>query len=270
MNRRGGFTLIELLIVIAILAIMSGAAIVAYEDVQARAEMAMAEHQLSVVRDALLHFRNDMGYFPGEGPLAPAALNLSGFYYVDGASPTTASPGLPVRQRWAAHPMNLWMLFEKPIGRENPTQWDWCPTSARGWRGPYLGNGKGASVDAAGTLGGGFRAGATSDRLYAVPDLIQRGNDADTFLKWVTENVPVTEPQLPEKSPHHSLGSPIAFIIDTSTMRMIPATQTTPMVPLTVIYKLVSAGADGVFQTVSPTRAGDDLMIEVTRRTIQL
>lgn len=250
------FTLIELLVVVAIMALVAGGVIVVYDQVQQRAELSVARRQLSSVREALLRFRVDMGYFPGEGPLAPESLNLEGFFYVDGTSPNTEAPPLIARQRWSAHPMNLWMLYEKPLALDGPGRWDWNPSVARGWQGPYLGHGTGARLDAAGEPLSGFLTGALSNRLYGVTDLIGRAStDEAQALRWVSENLPVTNPGEPEKTIMPIGGRPIAFLRDTVST------------PPWAIYRLVSAGANGIFDTVT-VPAGDDISVEVSRHKL--
>lgn len=255
---RRGFTLIELLVVVGIMALVAGMVVAVYDNVQQRAEQSIARQQLSTVRDALLRFRVDMGYFPGEGPLVPSSLNLEGFRYVDGIAPDTEVPGLAVRERWASHPLNFWMLFEKPLEMGKAERWDWKPSVGRGWRGPYLGEGMGARLDAAGELRigeltTGFLSGAFCNRLYAVTDLIGASPNASAgALRWVTEDRPVTAPGLPQKLPLRQGGRPIAFLADTVST------------PGWMIYRVASAGADGIFQTTS-IPAGDDIVIEVSR-----
>lgn len=248
----------ELMVVVGIMALVAGMVIAAYDSVQQRAEQAVARQQLATVRDALLRFRVDMGFFPGEGPLAPASLNLEAFKHVDGAAPDTESPSLEVRSSWAIHPLNLWMLFEQPLavelqGRWDSTRWNWKAGSARGWQGPYLGQGMLARLDAAGDASSHFLGGAMYNRLYAVTDLIGSAPSNDpSVLRWVSEDRPVTAPGIPDKKLMPLGGRPIAFISDDRTE------------PGWVIYKLVSAGADGIFQTIT-LPAGDDIVIEVSR-----
>lgn len=247
---RKAFTLIELLVVIAILAVVAGGVIAVYDDAHRRAEEGMAQRQLATLRDALLRFRVDMGYFPGEGPLAVEHLDLRGFHHIGRGNDENA------RVRWAAHPMNFWMLYERPVDRLNPNRWLWNPASARGWRGPYLGEGSDLSLDGAGTLETGFTAGGRLDRLYAVTDLIGRVRPGDdkTPLRWVREDRTPTAPGVPEKTAQTGAGRPIAFLVD-------PASA-----PGWIVYRLVSAGPDGVFQTRNAIPSGDDFSVEITRR----
>lgn len=258
-SRDHGFTLMELMVVVGIMALVAGMVVAAYDSVQQRAEQAVARQQLATVRDALLRFRVDMGYFPGEGALAPASLKLDGFKYVNGSTPDIESPDLEMRSRWATHPLNLWMLFEQPLAVEEENRWDanrwnWKPGVSRGWQGPYLGQGMGARLDAAGDdANTHFLGGVMCNRLYAVTDLIGSAPDRGAgLMRWVSEDRPVTALGMPDKKPLPLGGRPIAFLFDEISQ------------PGWVIYNLVSAGADGIFQTVT-TPVGDDIVIEVSR-----
>jgi hypothetical protein len=81
------------------------------------------------VRDALLAFRRDMGYFPGQGPLAADKLNLVEFMSMIGGGSTSD---------WANEPTNLWQLFIEPTANGSPNFWKYDQASSRGWNGPYL------------------------------------------------------------------------------------------------------------------------------------
>jgi hypothetical protein len=215
------------------------------------------------VREALLKFRADMGYFPGDGPLAATQLDLGGFFYVDGESPATESPSNAVRQAWASNRLNFWMLYEKPrdlgdasIPVGQPKRWDFNKDSARGWAGPYLGAGFRFQLDGAGTLANNFVAGARTNRLYAVEDAITLNREGSTYLNWVSEDRPPTMTGQPDKKSQDVLGRPIAFIKDDLST------------PNYVVYWLVSAGRDGVYDGTNNLRMppfGDDVRVEVAR-----
>lgn len=103
-----GFTLIELLVVVGLLALISGAAVVAYKDgdVDASVEMDVVRHELNEIRKALLQFRRDVGYFP------------------DAAGELAAADRLALLRRCDSD------------DDANCTAWD--RDRKRGWNGPYL------------------------------------------------------------------------------------------------------------------------------------
>jgi prepilin-type N-terminal cleavage/methylation domain-containing protein len=137
---RKAFTLLELLVVVSILAIIGGAIIpVISSNIFDNAKRDMNLSSMSQIRDALLRFRQDMGYFPGQGPRLNAAnLDLSLYddseYYGSGG---TAS-------EWAELSddnrdlMNFWQLIHKPKVNSDGDFWDYDLDARRGWNGPYL------------------------------------------------------------------------------------------------------------------------------------
>ncbi|MCX4187780.1 type II secretion system protein [Methylophaga sp. OBS4] len=126
---QSGFTLLELLVVIALLIIVSGVALMAYEGVQDQGRYDTAKFEMVEIRKALLQFRRDSGTndFLGQGIYACE----------DPDSPGNLNPNLdkiPVSDLdWCEHPANFWMLFKQP-----GTSFDWNPDTKRGWKGPYL------------------------------------------------------------------------------------------------------------------------------------
>jgi hypothetical protein len=91
------------------------------------------------------------------------------------------------------------------------------------------------------------------NRLYAVTDLIGSARAQESVaLRWISEDRSVMDAGAPVKKPMSLGGCPIAFMSDRDSQ------------PGWVIYRLVSAGADGIFQTIT-IPAGDDIVIEVSR-----
>ena len=91
-------------------------------------------HSMGQVRDALLTFRQDMGYFPGHGPLAPDKLDLSDFSSITSSGNADASQKL----KWAGLNTNFWQLFKQPKALGFPVFWDYDRQAQRGWNGPYI------------------------------------------------------------------------------------------------------------------------------------
>ena len=148
--KQSGFTLLELIIVVSILAIIGGIVLrVVSADTLTNAQRDANLGTLGQVRDALLQFRQDMGYFPGQGPLGGADLDLtlSGFdtnAFLDSAGATAAV--------WADLGndndtlINFWQLFRQPYtagdtpddADDSNDRWGWNRDLGLGWNGPYL------------------------------------------------------------------------------------------------------------------------------------
>lgn len=150
-HSEAGFTLLELMVVVAILAIMAGTVVLNLDSFQDDAARAVAEREMQELRQALLHFHNDTGYFPKD-PNGP-------FHYDN--IPTANLPdyvqALPdTEQRaWFGSPANFWLLYGRDDVTDNPNTpfRENCPLYAGhslctwqsvagvgdlGWRGPYL------------------------------------------------------------------------------------------------------------------------------------
>lgn len=168
-NREAGFTLLELTVVVAILAIVAGTGVQSLDGFQADAERAVAEREMQQLRQALLHFYNDTGYFP-QDPSGPFC-----FDRVPAASLPVYVQALPESERraWFDSPANFWLLYGQDNVADNPNtalrencpldtghplctwkRYDgaWEETQGLvkqgpvylGWRGPYLSrNGEG-------------------------------------------------------------------------------------------------------------------------------
>lgn len=250
--RCAAFTLIELLVTIGILAIVAGTVIVAFDDAGSTAGDDLTRQRMAVVREALLKFRADMGYFPGEGSLAADKLDLtnSDFDYVDGDNPLTANSTVATRRAWADHRMNLWQLMQRPADPADTVtkiRWKWDLDMKRGWNGPYLGAGFHFRLDDAGAAID-FMGGARSNRLIAIADAFERNTDGSgAYLRWNNETgAPPTKNYL------RRFGRPLIFERQPATG--FPAT-----------FTLVSMGPDGLYDGPLPATWKDDLRLEVGR-----
>jgi hypothetical protein len=236
--------------------VIAGGVIVAYEGVQQRAEQQLSLDRLQQVRAALLDFKRDMGFFPGQGPLAAANLDLSDYNYVDGDNPGTENPDAATLDAWAVHPLNLWMLFERPRDNGDPNRWRWRKEIARGWNGPYLGQGLFYRLDGAGTEASDFLDEPLVNRLLAAADAYIKGKDGPSVsLQWVQEDQELSSSTQPNKEIRDSVGQPIAFIRDTTTVAGM------------ALYLCVSAGPDGRFDLTGPDYS-DDVRVEVARERL--
>lgn len=132
---QAGFTLLELLAVIALMAVVAGTAVLAYEGVQDQGRQDATRFEMAEIRNALLQFRRDSGSnnLPGQGvyvcedpanagKINPDLVNL----------PAEAGVTDAAKLAWCESPANFWMLFADPLGN------GWNPDTHRGWNGPYL------------------------------------------------------------------------------------------------------------------------------------
>lgn len=99
-RRNGGFTLLELLVVVALIAMVAGAAVMSLENTSNDAAIPVAQSEMVEIAKAIRQFKRDTGVYPT--PVHPADFSD----LLSGSLPT----GLV----------------------------DWNVDAGRGWRGPYL------------------------------------------------------------------------------------------------------------------------------------
>lgn len=139
-----GFTLVELLVVCGILAALSVTAWGAYNGVQEANEDAIARTDLTRLANALRRFKQDTGYYPGQGPfvLAATAQVEADCNAADGILRSWAEPNDDTRRNdWFKSPANIALLLNAPsICLKHPQAHlrRWNPDTQRGWHGPYL------------------------------------------------------------------------------------------------------------------------------------
>lgn len=231
--KQSGFTLLELIIVVSILAIIGGIVLrVVSADTLTNAQRDANLGTLGQVRDALLQFRQDMGYFPGQGPLNGATLDLtlSGFdasAFLDSAGATAVA--------WADLGgdnntlINFWQLFRQPYAAgdtpddddDSNDRWGLNSDLGLGWNGPYLG-------------GYGLRYqqyeqdSETYNNIYALSDRF------DATWEIAAENGYWTTGDDPAETALARAGQPLRL------MRLTGADD---------VYYIVSAGPNGVMDT---------------------
>lgn len=133
---QSGFTLLELLTVVALMAVLAGVAISAYDGTQDQARLDATRFDMAELRKALLQLRRDSGSndLPGAGvyDCTDAANGNPANANPDFNFPAEAGSNDADKIAWCQHPANFWMLFADPFGT------GWNPDTHRGWRGPYL------------------------------------------------------------------------------------------------------------------------------------
>ena len=148
-----GFTLLELLVVIALLAIVAGVVITAYDGVKEQGRADATKFDMAELRKALLQFRRDSGSndFPTIGAYDCATLSNDAVIFdtANGladnwpASAPSAQANQTDWEDWCASTANFWMLFTNPKDDPNTNaieEGEWDPDTHRGWNGPYLQN----------------------------------------------------------------------------------------------------------------------------------
>lgn len=150
-HQEKAFSLLELIIVVSILAILASVFISFIGGDQAnensptgKAAYSSTKTLMSTISKAIIRFRNDMGYYPGQGRLDPdpeigtSKISLASLQYIDANNPSDASSSDTLKKNWATHTANLWQLFIKPEDTSNENLWNWNKSQERGWNGPYL------------------------------------------------------------------------------------------------------------------------------------
>ncbi len=255
---RLGFTLLELLIVVAVMAIIAGAAIVLLGQTETRAQQHLVTSEINELKKALLRFREDTGHFPTQGPFN---LNSRAGGFVPQANlPDYVASG--AETAWFDCPANFWQLFQNPLSedRNNNGILDtgedtngngtidvfhslgvWNPDSGRGWHGPYLsrtGNGYvrvGASLLTNGA-GSPTVGAAVADVVGVADPFVKPPSTATLYLQWLT--APTVS-----ASALSRWGRPYLLL--------------EPAVPNSA--RLVSMGANGTYESTAITTGGDDI-----------
>jgi prepilin-type N-terminal cleavage/methylation domain-containing protein len=165
MKCQRGFTLLELLLVVSILAAVAGIGTTVYfggdgdgVEMDARRDLAFVE--MARIAQAMRQFRDDTGYWPGQGPFSLPDYSLcgttctcsnvnDGVGSVGGLDPATVTndPGFSsglatgtLRDQFET-PVYMAQLLRQPVicGSHPQASLDeWNEEAQRGWRGPYL------------------------------------------------------------------------------------------------------------------------------------
>ena len=158
--RLRGFTLLELLLVVSILAATSSIGISLYynsdgDDVDTRARVHLAQAEMLNIAKAVRQFKQDTGYYPGQGPFAyldysqcgsscncaDDAGNVDSIGGLDPVALVAVAGGTP--REWGDTPANMLQLLQRPVICSNHALVhlaSWDEVNQQGWRGPYLTN----------------------------------------------------------------------------------------------------------------------------------
>ncbi|MCH2207569.1 MAG: hypothetical protein MK132_17060 [Lentisphaerales bacterium] len=123
------YTLLELVIVAAIMAVIGGAATLAVSSSESLSQNNLLKVEQTLIYDALVKFRKDMGYYPKIGPLDKDIVELDN---------DTLELEEDMTEEEFEEYENLLQLFQQPVDKNAPDKWDWNIYTKRGWNGPYL------------------------------------------------------------------------------------------------------------------------------------
>lgn len=154
--QQAGVTLLELLVVVALLAALAFVSTSAFDQAYDETHQQLARSEMQEIVKAIRQFKQDTGYYPGQGPFrllanmdadgdyscADDAVNSIGAVDID-------SVGAADAVEWFESPANLLQLFVAPVlCGEHPVSntyvlsvngdLQWNANTGRGWRGPYL------------------------------------------------------------------------------------------------------------------------------------
>ena len=171
------FTLIELLLVVIILGVLSSLGVTKILSDKDSSLATVNNSKMLHLRDALVAFKRDMGYYPGYGPLGntdnmdwPSMFpNIEDFSDGTHTDPSSWSLGNIHTQNTISLPLraNFWQLFIKPVLSQNDGEnfYTYDAQIKYGWNGPYL------------TPPSIFYHESNNDArtyLHAVPDIFER------------------------------------------------------------------------------------------------
>jgi prepilin-type N-terminal cleavage/methylation domain-containing protein len=170
-NRSRGFTLLELLVVTGLLVAVAGGVLFALDGSAETAELAVAQHELTRLQEAVQRFRLDTGYLPRRGPFALVSDGGRIDPTIGSHWPVVAPSAAAEREAWFRSPANFYQLFEPSRSPSIQVALDvvagpgrvYNPATRRGYRGPYLSRqseglvlvGESIDPDGSGDPGGG-------------------------------------------------------------------------------------------------------------------
>ncbi len=151
-GRACGFTLLEMLVVISILAALAFVAASTTPAVYDASKQRLVQPEIRHIAAAVMQFKQDTGYYPGEGPFALLSDMGGGSYdcsddaatspgAVDNTTIVSYGPDVTISIGWLQSPANVYQLLVQPLfcGNHPLAELDtWDASRSRGWHGPYL------------------------------------------------------------------------------------------------------------------------------------
>lgn len=177
---KSGLTLLELLVVVAILVVLAGVVVVAFDDTGELVEARTVTFEMAEIKKALLRFHRDTGFLPGKG--------MSYLYQNDGDVRLRDLPeAAGGADSWLDCPANFWQLFKNPFDESHPLS-TWDPVTRRGWNGPYFEAGGNGLVSVGSGLGseglGDPLSGVPLQGLFGIADPFVRESATSGLLGW--------------------------------------------------------------------------------------
>ena len=259
-----GFTLLELLLVLAILAGLAFIAVGSFRGVSEESSRQLSRVGMQELARALRQFRQDTGYWPGQGPFALKTAKGPGAVEDSALARLSYSGGsVEARERWFKSPANFYQLLGGSLLPADHPLATWNAESGRGWRGPYL-QGYRAYVDIGSKINDGYQNSPTDGTAVpAVPGVadafahrpVAGGGAAvgDTPLDWSDEHCDQTTDACRKRRRElTSLGRPFLFMEYPGP----DGAETSPGV-LKTFPSLVSFGPDGLYGDGKPGGADD-------------
>ena len=149
MNKKR-ITLVELMLVVSILAILSSVVIASWDGLIEKTSKKLTHIEMNNIRQAIVKFKLNTGYYPGQGPFKSAENNA------DNAKATIFKTTNPVgnniilsptsndfsnnieREQWMLSYANLYQLAIQPKDKSGDDILPYDIDSQHGWNGPYI------------------------------------------------------------------------------------------------------------------------------------
>ncbi|MBL4774236.1 MAG: prepilin-type N-terminal cleavage/methylation domain-containing protein [Alcanivoracaceae bacterium] len=262
-----GFTLLELIVVVAILVAIAGIGTFAMRNIVSDSAIDVTRAEMQQISKAITQFKQDTGYYIGQGPFALLDSNDDGNADANCNACTLAScssigaldPASVTSQIWLENPVNFKQLFSEPVYCSNHPIKSVMASATfkannRGWNGPYMVSSEGVvslqtipdSVLATGNL----TPGNAIVNIPSLSDPFERADSSVFKFSWLASSA---------GSLANSAGSPYMLFIQKIDNSDVP--------------RLVSAGRDGEYagvnggalpsleQWCSPIPTSDDIVL---------